>query len=393
MQILLQGDNFYKLCVEELKENNKYIDSKLLVDELKRSMVLEGKEIKFTIEDCLFNGLLDAKNVNDAMNLNQALHEFFKDNDTAIVTARYISVAVWRTDGIYYYFDSHSRDENGIVTNFGTACVLRMPHIEDVAKAIETNFGAGTNNIFNVSLVAPKIWDVGADGIVRPPLNNFKEINVYTAILRSLYSERSAVFKLNRGKQTIPMCLAASAMTKIYPSAIWSRDILDEILYVGDKLYTDTMVAREKIVDLSETDDIDEVYAENCLMEFYIGVNKFDLKYGEIIEGNFANDFEKALMEYFSEKPIDENDYKQLLIASDVYTILVWLDDSLFYLFDPKPRDDRGQIYGKEEWSLKIIEDDEEGGDFDDYLIRITEMDGAGDPALPSIPDEASERK
>ncbi|KAF2888220.1 hypothetical protein ILUMI_17953, partial [Ignelater luminosus] len=114
-EILIQGDTYYKNCVDALKESNKFIDNKLLVDEVLIKFPLEGYEMNLEIQDCMINGLLDAKDDNDALNLKKGLEEFFKDNDTCIVTTRSISVAVWKNEEIYYYYDSHSRDENGVI--------------------------------------------------------------------------------------------------------------------------------------------------------------------------------------------------------------------------------------------------------------------------------------
>lgn len=47
----------------------------------------------------------------------------------------------------------------------------------------------------------------------------------------------------------------------------------------------------------------------------------------------------------------DDGDKKQRLLESDALTVVMWKEDGMYYVFDPKPRDPSGQVYGKDEWS------------------------------------------
>ncbi|KAK5638441.1 hypothetical protein RI129_012736 [Pyrocoelia pectoralis] len=350
-EILIQSEPYYKICVANLQSASKYRDAKLTVGELTRKCILEGNEINFDIEEGLVTGMIDAKDYNDVLNLKSGIATFFRENDSAIIILRSIAVAIWKKDQAYYYYDSLSRDENGVINNYGTACVMRLLTLEELASMIEGNLEPSYNNAFNISRVTITVWEMEEGGISRPPLNNYKEVNLSTAILRSTVTERSCMFKLNKGKQTIPMCLAAVAMMKIYPSSIWNQDIMEEILIVGDKLFVDTMIARERRTDLPVEEDIDEVYPENCLRDFHIGTN-------------------------------NEDDEFELFITSDFYNVMTWFDGNVYYLFDPKPRDECGQIFGKDEWSAKEVEAEEGGGEDDANLVnemKKKKLSGEGD--------------
>ncbi|KAF5281689.1 hypothetical protein FQA39_LY17710 [Lamprigera yunnana] len=382
-EVLIVADDFYKQTVQHLKDVNKYHSPKLLVDELLRRYKIGDLDISLEIKDCLINGLLDRSDDVPAFDLKRGVVEFFKAFEYGILTCREISVAIWKIKAAYFYYDSHSRDGFGNKNNFGTACILRFLEIEDLVKTLVTNFDSGTSNLFNISSFEFVVWESSPNGSIRPPLNNYVEVNPYTSILRSNYSNISTIFKLNVGMQTIPMCLSAVAMMKLYPANMWNVDILEEILRVGDKLYTDTMVERERREDLLIEDDINEVYAENCLLDFYIGMNKFTIEYQEAIEGDFENHFKALMNDFYAVPPVSADDEKELFITNNFYNVMTWFDGNVYYLFDPKPRDETGQIIGKEEWSAKIVEDEEDGIDLGTLkkaaMQKLRGEDGGGD--------------
>lgn len=387
-EILIISEDYYKATVQSLKSRNLYYDPRLLVDELLRKFNVEGNEITFDIRDCIVNGLIEGSDEMPIFDLAQGIRHFFSENDYGILSCREIAVSIWQCDQVYYYYDSHSRDEDGVLNNYGTACVLRLLTVEDLARTLEANFEPGTNNMFNISSLRFIVWQKEEGGIMKPPLYNYKEVNAYTSILRTISSVKSARFKLNSGKQTIPMCLVAAAMMKIYPASVWTVDIMEEILTVGDKLFTDTMIDRERQDNLPAENDIDEVYAENCLMEFSIGVNRFRIEYKAPLIGNFEEHFKSKMEEFYSTPANRFNDDKELFITSNFYNVMTWFDGDVYYLFDPKPRDECGQVYGKEEWSAKIEPEPEAEGECADFdlehlkeavMEKLGGSDGEGD--------------
>lgn len=49
----------------------------------------------------------------------QGLVKFFEDHETGVLSSHNISVAVWKTDGVYYVFDGHSRNDKGLAASKG----------------------------------------------------------------------------------------------------------------------------------------------------------------------------------------------------------------------------------------------------------------------------------
>lgn len=273
---MLEGDSLHSSCVASLQARGDFHDPKLTVDELDRTFVLSGKRVNLDVSDCLVNGLMDAKRDRNVLDLNAGLVKFFEDNEFGIVTSKQVSVAVWKNHDGYYCFDSHELDDRGLKSGFGTACALRFADIAGLSKAIEANLGPDKTAAFNIGRIDLEVLDIDDEGVVRPPLNHYAEIDGSKSILRSIHSVHSDRFDINVGKQTVPTCLVALGMKYIYPSAVWSQDVADEVVVRGDELYERSM-ERDK--------DIREVDSDNVVRDFSIGVNKFELEYKSSQEG------------------------------------------------------------------------------------------------------------
>ncbi|CAH1118614.1 unnamed protein product [Phaedon cochleariae] len=401
-EVVELGDQLYVESVDQLTKNNLFENRMLMMSEINKSFKMHDLEANFEVDECMINGMLNAKNTNDNKDLRKGLEELFFDMESGIVTCRYISVAVWKKDEVYYYFDSHSRDEHGFATSYGTACVLRTTNLADLADVIESNLSPGKENTYNVHLVRLKFFQLGDGDAYRPPLNNYKKIDDCTAILRSLFSEISAKYDLNCGKQTVPMCLAAFGYNRLKPARDWTKQDLDEVLNKGDGLYVQSMIdimdkeEQREIEPVPETatqegvsiddggagdskkentpgkavtpkesegqgesvagDEAEEefdgrVTLANVKKDFMIGLNKFELEFADEDEGNIREKLKAALRTYLEVKPTDDNPYREAILESKPLSVALWRDDKVFYLFDPKPRDKEGNVIGMEDWS------------------------------------------
>lgn len=174
----------------------------------------------------------------------------------------------------------------------GTACILRILNLDELTKSVETNFGPSQSAEYNIGRVVVKVWEMVEEGPARPPRNNYKEINQTTAILQSQHHESSRVFKLNAGKQSVPMCLIALGMTKLFTPDIWSTHLLDQILKQGDAYYFTCMTQLENdgllYVRGEDGEGLVEssVNSENVLKTFKIGINRVDVEFQEGMTGD-----------------------------------------------------------------------------------------------------------
>ncbi|KAK9886347.1 hypothetical protein WA026_015864 [Henosepilachna vigintioctopunctata] len=356
-QVLMSGDEFYRKTVERLEENNKLVSKLLMVDELDRNFSFSNKELTFEIHDCYVNGILGYPDDGDVLNIKTGLMRFFEEFNFGVLTSRNISVAVWKKDGAFYYFDSHSRDNKGLTSSYGTACVLRLLTIDDLAKAIESNLGPNKLSFFNISAINVNMLTAEEEGgMVRQPLNNFKLVipdNENVAILLAKTSNKDPKFEFNAGKQTVPMCVTALGMNKLRPSSGWNAEVLGNIIDIGQKYFEDCMAEYEANGVVVEEDK--GITSRNLGKEFKIGLNKIEVEFEQVAEGFVEDGLEAAIGNFYTttEKTSDDDNF-ELLVETENITVSVWKDDNLFYVFDPYPRDANGQVIGKDAWSAKL---------------------------------------
>lgn len=67
----MSGDKFYLETVENLQEKGLFQNSRLMLSELNKRHKLRDKEADFEIEECVVNGLINAKEKNDLYDLRK----------------------------------------------------------------------------------------------------------------------------------------------------------------------------------------------------------------------------------------------------------------------------------------------------------------------------------
>lgn len=143
-------------------------------------------------------------------------------------------------------------------SGYGTSCVLRFMHLDDVVNAIVANLEPNLEDFFNITKVKIALYEAG-EGAVKPPINNYTALNESSAILRGWLNEQSPKYEVRRGRQTVPMCVAAVAFNKLKPSGEWTKNDVDVILDKGDKPLEDDFVVHRDRMCLSG----DELYVES----------------------------------------------------------------------------------------------------------------------------------
>ncbi|XP_028139261.2 uncharacterized protein LOC114333567 isoform X2 [Diabrotica virgifera virgifera] len=94
-----------------------------------------------------------------------------------------------------------------------------------------------------------------------------------------------------------------------------------------------------------------QITLDNMKKEFNIGLNKFDVEVETEAEGIVRPDLREALKSYFDTPQINENFHWELMLITKNYSVIIWRDEHIYYLFDPKPRDKEGYVIGYEDWS------------------------------------------
>lgn len=143
------------------------------------------------------------------------------------------------------------------------------------------------------------------------------------AILRGNKRLTSTCFSANsRGKQDIPVCLAAYVMERLLPFEKWTAKIIDMVLDIGDQLYKDSYVTfNPKNEKLGLNCVLREIIIKDVLVE--IGIGRPVL----ISEFTYTT-LENALELCFREK-------NYCMVCVDDTYVAVFTKENLFYVFDP----------------------------------------------------------
>ncbi|KZC09802.1 PREDICTED: uncharacterized protein LOC107187947 [Dufourea novaeangliae] len=364
--VIHEGDAYYNWCnpaTDIDEEEQKYF----FVPNLKKNLYYKNRKVKIDVEEGTVIGKLSAADNSDILNMEKALANFFTDHQYGIVDVKNISVAVWKMEEdvkekeeivqqtVYYCFDPNPRNNRGLSEldeeeSLGTACVIKTLSIPVLAKLIQANAEKEEEEITDEFAIHDmKSIQIGnemteeeieADKLipVKPDLHNYISTGENGAILMGSFNQANEVMfkRQTRDKQQAASALATLAMTKLYNPHLWYREVVDDILKIGDK------IAQENLENLPEDTMEEEETPRNYLLpdeiteEFTVGVNKMYVeleaenatgRMGEL-EGVLENFFETNVMGIFRQENI---------------IMPIWREADVYFTMDPKGRDSRGE--------------------------------------------------
>ncbi|XP_034948790.1 uncharacterized protein [Chelonus insularis] len=385
-QILKYGDKLFRTSQARNRiKPGIYMTTKLIYPEF----FIEDYKCWVCIEDSCVFGNLFSENLGSP-DLTDGLQRFFKTNNSGVLTAQENSVAIWRyLDKGFLYFDPSSCNELGVQSSNGVACVVRFKCLNDLRDLFLSNLNQKDNSRYCIDRVIVskvKLVDQGipinekcihADENVLKMLNpteinekikdrnqtvvkenhklflikepflitisnyNIDTVSAVTfielpgdrAILHGLTHQLSDVYK-GKGAQNVANCIAIFGMKKINPVKTWLRPRLDEILALGDNLYTETKAKYPMIQSLTAAD-------YNNSQMIVSGKKLFnDVDLITIVGTLHSKDpsilsLKQALEEFFLV-------HKDGVIESSSMAVAIWTQDDYFYMFDPRECDANG---------------------------------------------------
>ena len=130
-EVLCEGDALYQTVISRLKSNGKFIHHLLSLEEIPEDF--EVKIGKFMLEkmDILCGPLIDTQNLG-LPTLHNTLQLAFMSVSAGLITIGAICSAVFRKNGMYVFFDSHSHGENGLSSSDGSSCLITFSSIDDL---------------------------------------------------------------------------------------------------------------------------------------------------------------------------------------------------------------------------------------------------------------------
>nr|CAH7728598.1 unnamed protein product [Callosobruchus chinensis] len=390
LQVLDRGDQLYNETLDYLEQKSIFETKMLMLNEVNTVFKFPNQEAVFVIDECVVNGSLKAGN--DLLNLENGLEMFFRDNDRGIVALRNISVAVWRNGGVYYYFDSHDRDDKGLTTGYGTACIVRAILISELAAAIEFNLKASSENLFNIHRINVEFYDSGS-GVEQEKREALAA--ELEALCPSKVEEEGEAQKTSSRTSANQKPSASTASTK--PSIAQSEAVSEpQSSEIPTTFEEEEQEATDGVLKLEQMSN-----------ELTLGLNKFLFEFEDVFvdtqeEGakgdNIRDNLKPVLKAIYEQEQTEDYFNQEIILESKPLAVAIWRDDKRFYVFDPMPRDTDGTVIGKEDWSeaeekpqsvvsvesgevtdeeAKPIED--EVNPFEEHIELITDADpGAG---------------
>ncbi|XP_050444843.1 uncharacterized protein LOC126848201 [Cataglyphis hispanica] len=354
-----EGNAYYNWC--KPAETEEEIEEKpLLIQDLKKNLYFKNRKVIIDVEDSAIVGNLLASDDSELLNLKKGLHQFFEDKQYGIVEVRKLSVAVWKVEEevngkdketVYYYFDPNPRDKLGQLSaepaEENSACVVRTSDLSTLANLIEKNAGQDpTNNDFVIHEL--KIVSIGtsmtdeeieADKLIpiKPDLNNYSSLGDTGALLLGTIEQgnETAFKRQTRDKQQAGNSLVALAMTKLYNPHLWYRELVDDILRIGDKLTV------ENLANLPEA-EAEEETPRNYLLpsefaeDFTIGVNRMSIGLEEEFIAGRTADTSTILEQFFEGNAMGVFRQNDMMMP-------IWKEGNVYFTMDPRGRDARGE--------------------------------------------------
>ena len=130
-KVLCEGDALYQTVISGLKSDGNFDHRLLSLDEIPYDFEVEIG--KFTLEKLpiVCGPLIDTQNIG-LPTLHDTLQLAFMSVSSGLITIGAICSAVFKKDGMYMFFDSHSHGDNGLSSNDGSSCLITFSSIDDL---------------------------------------------------------------------------------------------------------------------------------------------------------------------------------------------------------------------------------------------------------------------
>ncbi|XP_077274675.1 uncharacterized protein LOC143904162 [Temnothorax americanus] len=373
-QVIKEGDAYYNWC--KPAETEEETERLFLVRDLKKNLYFKNRKVTIDVEEATVVGDLSASDDSKLPNLEEGLRQFFESKNYGIIETKKLSVAVWKDkeeikdkikdkdrdknkkeETFYYYFDPNPRDKLGQLSaerdeeNF--ACLVRSSDLSALADLIKKNAGqdVGGENDFmihelkNVSigaLMTDEEIEADKQKLIVPDLNNYSNLGNTGALLLGTIDQRNelAFKRQTRDKQQAANSLTTLAMTKLYNPHLWYRELVDDILRIGDKLTI------ENLANLPEVETEEEspryyLLPSEIAEDFVIGVNRMSVDLEEESVTGRMTEVTRLLEQFFEGNAMG-------VFRQDDVMMPIWREGRVFFTMDPRGRNAQGEPRDKD---------------------------------------------
>ena len=131
-QILVEGDILYKKIIASLKAAHKYTSRLLTFDEIPENVNVFRRDIHIIKSDLVSGIAVQQFDNTSSPTLHQSMHTAFQSSSYVLVMIGAICSAVYKKDGMYNFFDSHSHAQNGLSSCNGYSVLIRFSCLDDL---------------------------------------------------------------------------------------------------------------------------------------------------------------------------------------------------------------------------------------------------------------------
>lgn len=313
----MQGDEEILLTLRTLKKCIYYKNCKVLI-EIKESCVV---------------GDFQASLNDEFLNIDRAIDVFFQNYNFGVIEANNKYFAIWKYEEelrdeskeVSYYLFNDKPNENFTRQTQPDkldklnkadlfACVLRFldpiqigiilkEHLQPRNEDDKNDFFIHEIKVASISepMTADEIKKDKAIPI-KPELKAYTAVGENGAILAGSFNQMNGMyFKSDtRDKQQASNALITLAMTKLFDPFLWYREVLDDILRMGNKLCC------ENLKNIPEVDEEDPENLRDYLLpsevkrDFLVGVNEMNVDIEEDTTVGKLNELAKGLEDFFS---------------------------------------------------------------------------------------------
>lgn len=246
---------------------------------------------------------------------------------------------IWKDRVCYYIFDPAGRDSRAY-SNFanGQAALMNVKDVVSVAEVLLARSILEDQKFVLAPVKVLKMADEKSEEDfesdkeltqAEKAMMGYRILNENCAIVNANMHLGDRCFEEAKFRQALPISIVAMTYAKISPPNTWFSKTLDKILRLGNKLYIDCTHPKVMI----------DITIDNIPNEIVIGPYACEIIiYRERVKGQLYTtkecllNIKTGLEEFFS------HEYNCGILEFNNYTLAVWRQKDMFYLFDAYPR-------------------------------------------------------
>ncbi|XP_022825897.1 uncharacterized protein LOC111355965 [Spodoptera litura] len=337
------GDVWYIQCLDKVHDHSQVQGiCEVLQFGKKQILVLNGKRMQVLLCEPDIVGYTMSLDPT-VYNLCRGLKAFFKENRAGVLLTRVLKLVIWKDRVCYYIFDPAGRDSRAY-SNFahGQAALMNVKDVDSVAEVLLARSILEDQKFVLAPVKVLKMADEKCDEDfesdkeltqAEKAMMGYRILNENCAIVNANMHLGDRCFEDAKFRQALPIAIVAMSYAKISPPNTWFSKTLDKILRLGNKLYIDCTHPKVMI----------DITIDNIPNEIMIGPYACEIIiYRERVKGQLYTTKECLLNIKTGLEEFFNHEYNCGILEFNNYTLAVWRQKDMFYLFDPYPRTNDG---------------------------------------------------